>query len=93
MGTVDWVPRKNILEEVMSEQITGQAQPGSSDELATVPKPRPLPGFRNHMTNPCVSSRSSVQGTDYHQGLHCSVFAFLCETWYQRLLLFQRLCS
>lgn len=67
MLLVNWVPRENILEEVMSGQIMGQAQPGSSDILATVPKPRSLPRFRNHMTNSCVFSRSRVQGTGWQQ--------------------------
>lgn len=40
IGPVNWLPRENILEEVMDEQIMGQAWPGCSDILATY---RPLP--------------------------------------------------
>lgn len=67
MLLVNWVPGENILEEVMSEQIVGQAQPDSPDILATVPKSRSLPRFRNHMTNSCDFSRSRVQSTGCQQ--------------------------
>lgn len=70
----------------MSEQIMGQIQPGSSDKLATIPK------TRNHMTNCCVFSKSRVhQDTDCHPWFQGSFLAFLCKTWYQLLLVFQRL--